>query len=158
MIRSRNDSTLWTSCFPMTGPFPRMSPCSVAFANRIRIRPFAPFSWSHRQVSSSTFPSFTPGRTTVAAYTSTAPQSFSRIASEASGVGSCMYFFRSSGSVAKTVKEISGEPVLDEEIGDRRIVPALPARVPDVERGFRAPEQFDEILELRVTARVARRR
>jgi len=36
---SRNDSTLWTAWFPMTGPFFRMRPWSVLFANRIRIRP-----------------------------------------------------------------------------------------------------------------------
>ena len=26
VMRSRNDSALWTFCFPMTGPLPRMSP------------------------------------------------------------------------------------------------------------------------------------
>ena len=151
---SRNDSTDCTVWSLRTGAFSRMSPCSVAFGKPHEDEPFCTAFFEPCAGMFENGAVVYPGQHNCCGIDIAAPQSRSRIASEASGVGSCIQRFRRAGSAAKTVNEHSARP-----FSIRRsaicVVPALAAGVPDMERRFCCTKQLDEIRKLRVATGVA---
>ena len=152
VIISRKDSTDWTFCFPMTGPFPRISPWSAIIRKPHQDQALCPPVLKPPAGILQHVPVIHAGeddRRRIDINRTAEPFEDRERGLRARVVHVLLPEFRVGG------KDREGDlrkAVSDEKIGNRRVIPALPARVPDMERGFRAAEPLDEILKLRVTA------